>query len=87
MQGLVYWSQFENALQDASDSESQNEELIAMDRDIAYEAVDRIEKKYQVIKIDRVKRYKELIEAQQKEIAKLEEVIRYQKEEYYKTNN
>ena len=71
MQGLVYWSQFENAVQDASDSESQNEELIAMDRDIAYEAVDRISKKYQVIEIDRVKRYKSKIKELEEELNKL----------------
>jgi len=52
---LVHWSQFENALQEASDSEHQNEELIAMDRDIAHEVVGRIDKKYQLIEIDRVK--------------------------------
>ena len=84
---LEYWSQFENALQEASDSPTQEEELFAQSRHIVADAVSRVEHKYQIIKIDRVKRYKELIEAQQKEIAKLEEVIRYQKEEYYKLNN
>ena len=67
-QSLVYWSQFENALQEASDSESQNEELIAMDRDIAHEVVGRIDKKYQLIEISRVK-------AMQKKIKELETYI------------
>ena len=57
---LVHWSQFENALQEASDNETQNNELIAMDRDIAQEVVDRIDKKYMLIDIEEYKRLKKL---------------------------
>ena len=85
-QSLPYWSQFENALQEASDSETQNNELIAMDRDIAHEVVGRIDKKYKLIEVAEHKRLLELIEAMQKEQKKLEEVIEYQKNEYYKAN-
>ena len=53
--GLIYWGQFENAISDASDNPLQEEELFAESHNIAMDAVDRIEKKYQVIEIDRVK--------------------------------
>ena len=85
MQSIVYWSQFENAINEASDTPHQEEELIAMDRDIAHEAVDRVEKKYKLIEIAEHKRLLDLIKSMQEEQKKLEEVIRYQKETYYKS--
>ena len=85
-QSLPYWSQFENALQEASDSETQNNELIAMDRDIAHEVVGRIDKKYKLIEVAEHKRLLDLIEAMQKTQRDLEGVIEYQKNEYYKAN-
>ena len=43
---LPFYPLFENALQEASDNENINEQLIAMDREIAQEITSRLDAKY-----------------------------------------
>lgn len=66
--GLEYWGQFEDAIQEASDNPLQEEALFAESRNIAVDAVGRIENKYQIIEIDRFK-------AMQAKIKELEEKL------------
>ena len=57
---LPFYPLFENALQEASDNEDINEQLIAMDRDISQEAVSRLDAKYGVFDRDYVKQLEAL---------------------------
>lgn len=54
-EGLEFWAQFENALNDASDNPDIENQLIAMDKEIKEEALGRVESKYQIIEVAKVK--------------------------------
>ena len=60
-EGLEFWAQFENALNDASDNPDIENQLSAMDKEIKEEALGRVEEKYQIIEVAKVRGFKERI--------------------------
>ncbi len=56
---LTYWPEFENALYEASDNPTQEEELIAMNKEIAEIVVQRVADEYMVVRTNDYLKLKE----------------------------
>ena len=54
-EGLEFWGQFEEALNEASDTPDIENQLTAMSKEIAQSALSRVESKYQIIEVAKVK--------------------------------